>query len=387
LIALGRGGEGVRQVGVDTPKRHIQHILRRYFQRDVIEGVWRVKINRLRFAGSGAVALTPDIEQAQIVGIEADRIHPGGALIAGQFVGQGFHSGIAVIRIRIGPASAHGAVNNADNARNLDVGRLLGWVLGWIGDIEDFVNPTLMIIGGNEHHIGGAVVCDEFEQIVALSPIATQPRLTAISTRADGTDLVDWIGGVDEFPGGTRIFGFKQGLLQPGELGLAEQGAVRIVCAAARIVGSISLVEPGIAVGAGVELDLYDVLAPLLSAIELDGVNGAAVRHTLDGFSADRLIFEECLLQRFKGRCVVDVISRGIDVVGSIGRTVFAVGTQGVWCAAVDVLLVAEFVVVPGDVEPLGGEEGVKALVVASCGCGNPRGGCDTLMGSRYLRR
>ena len=158
------------------------------------------------------------------------------------------------------------------------------------GRVGQLVDAVLMIVRGDEDHVGDVVVGDELEQRIALRAVAAHVGLAAVGVHrgvgasraeareivqreraADRPDLVDRVGDRNELPRCAGVLRVEQGLLQPGELSGSQVGAARVVGArrAGVVRAAVGRLDAEIAVGAGVGVDVDRVLAPLLGEIEL----------------------------------------------------------------------------------------------------------------------
>ena len=207
-------------------------------------------------------------------------------------------------------------------------------------------------------------------------------RIVQRQAAADRPDLVDRIGNVDELPGGTAVLPREKRLLQPRQLRGTEHRAVWVVGASAGVVGIIGSLDADVAIGATIGIDEDGIPAPPLSEVELTGAVRARVRRRIDQSAFfHRLVVLENLLQRLQAAALVykrhaavvrrDVVrtdSRihtcaGGEIEGRAdGRAADGAASRR---AAVDVLFVAQFVIVIGRVVALAREKGLKAVLPA----------------------
>ena len=176
LVGIGRSGEGVFLVGVDPADSHVEDAFRCYFESGIVEAVRGVEVDGAWLGASRRIPFPPDVVQTQEMGIETDRIDACGDLLGGQIVGNLLDVGKAVIGDDIGSGGADGTIDDADGTGNEFV--VVG--LGGIRHIEHLIDAALVVITGQEGHVGDAVVGNELEQVIALGPVATHPGFAAI---------------------------------------------------------------------------------------------------------------------------------------------------------------------------------------------------------------
>src|SRR4029077_19911573 len=140
--------------------------------------------------------------------------------------------------------------------------------------------------------------------------------------------------------------------------------------------------HPDVAIAATVSIDENRVLTPSLSEVELTGAVRARIRGHVDQTAfCRRLVVLENLLQPLEAAAPVHkwhaaVVRRDIDRAHSRVHTCTgheiegrhsgeAANSQARWRAAVDILFVAEFVIVIGRVIALPSEKWLKTILAA----------------------
>ena len=146
-------------------------------QRGEVERVRAVEVHSLWAGASGWITITNEVLQAGIAD-QAERFNSSCGLRGDDAVGILLGHGERMVRDQVRTGGSERTTHDAEAIRHLHVAGLGAQLAG--RRVGHFVDTVLMVIGGEEDHVGDLVVSDELQQGVALSAVAADEGLTTV---------------------------------------------------------------------------------------------------------------------------------------------------------------------------------------------------------------